>query len=333
MSIRDEFIGMVNNPQPVRPVRQPSAADILRVCTANCWLTEASERPDPVKLYDCFWQQGELCCLFADSNLGKSILAVQIGARIAERRNVIYFDFEMSDKQFQLRYTDPSTGNIITFPDRFMRAEIDPDSLMLTDAADIEDSIIEAIEELARRTDTKVIIVDNITFLNSVTEKGDAASSLMMKLMQLKRRSGLSVLILAHTPKRQLSAPITQNDLSGSKKLFNFFDSVFAVGRSAKDPDLRYIKQIKSRSGEFVHDASNVLVCEITHVRGMLCFSPIGTATEHSHLAQPSPSEEDMMRRQVTELHASGLSVREIATRTGKSKSAVGRILVASKQQ
>lgn len=39
----------------------------------------------------------------------------------------------------------------------------------------------------------------------------------MQRLMKLKLQYEWSILILAHTPKRPLSNPITQNDLAGSK--------------------------------------------------------------------------------------------------------------------
>src|SRR5471030_2791945 len=53
--------------------------DLFMVRTANHWMEQASTRPVPRMLFGKFWYEGELCILFADSNLGKSILAVQIG--------------------------------------------------------------------------------------------------------------------------------------------------------------------------------------------------------------------------------------------------------------
>ncbi len=56
--------------------------------------------------------------LFADTNTGKSILAVQIGNSIATgqhipgftfgtiKQKVLYLDFELSDKQFENRYSN-----------------------------------------------------------------------------------------------------------------------------------------------------------------------------------------------------------------------------------
>ena len=95
--------------------------------TANHWIEQAKNRPIPKMLFGEFWLEGELCILFADTNLGKSILAVQIGNSICkgdripgfkfeiQKQTILYFDFELSDKQFENRYSknfeqSPSTG-------------------------------------------------------------------------------------------------------------------------------------------------------------------------------------------------------------------------------
>lgn len=53
-------------------------------------MEEASAEPDPSQLWHEFWNEGELCCLFADSNAGKSILAVQIARDVAPRPYPIF---------------------------------------------------------------------------------------------------------------------------------------------------------------------------------------------------------------------------------------------------
>ncbi|MCQ2176232.1 MAG: helicase, partial [Bacteroidales bacterium] len=65
---------------------------MLTLRTANRTLQEAKMRPDPVDLYHELWYEGEVCCLFADSNLGKSIYAVQMADEIAQFQNVLYVD-------------------------------------------------------------------------------------------------------------------------------------------------------------------------------------------------------------------------------------------------
>lgn len=312
-----DLMDIVNN--PTEP--EPESSGMLKIKTANEWAEEAKSRPDPTPLWLSLWYEGEVCCLFADSNLGKSIYAVEIASDIAKHQRVIYFDFELSDKQFQLRYSDEQK-NLHNFPVNLLRSEIDPDMI---GSGDFEEEVISDIEGASMQYGCKVLIVDNITYLNSVTEKADAAGMLMMRLMQLKKKHGLSILVLAHTPKRPLSSPITQNDLAGSKKLFNFFDSVFAIGRSAKDENLRYIKQVKARAGAFEYGADNVIVSEIVKDGSWLHFRNIGYATEREHLKEQTDKDISIFDGNVKELRQSGKSIREIANTLGVSKSKVQR--------
>jgi predicted ATP-dependent serine protease len=301
----------------------PSEIGIFTIKTANQAIREAKQRPNPEDLWLTLWYEGEACCLFADSNLGKSIYAVQIATSIAEKQRVLYFDFELSDKQFQLRYTDEE-GNLFQFPNNLYRVEINREALGIDN---FEDSVILNIEEAAVKTNAKVLIIDNLTYLCIATEKGDLAGSLMMKLMRLKREYGLSILVLAHTPKRPLTNPITQNDLAGSKKLYNFFDSVFAIGKSAKDSNLRYIKQLKVRYGNYTYDMDNVIVCSIEKVGSFLKFVNVGFAEEREHLKEQTENDITTLIENAKDLRSQGKSIREIASILGVSKSKIDRLL------
>ena len=286
---------------------------IFTVKTANRTIREAALRPNPDALWLTLWYEGEVCCLFSDSNLGKSIYAVQIATSIAKKQKVLYFDFELSDKQFQLRYSDEA-NNLNQFPDNLYRVEINRDSL---DAVNFEEAVIGNIEQTAIKLGAKVLIIDNLTYLCVASEKGDAAGTLMLRLMALKRKYGLSMLILAHTPKRCLSNPITQNDLAGSKKLYNFFDSVFAIGKSAKNSSVRYIKQLKVRYGNYTYDADNVIVCVIEKVGTFLQFVDIGYAVEKEHLKEPSEKDSTQEKETIKRMVAEGKTYRVIASELG----------------
>ncbi len=301
----------------------PTNVGMFDVKTANQTIAEAKQRPNPDSLWLSLWYEGEVCCLFADSNVGKSIYAVQIATEVAKKKKVLYFDFELSDKQFQLRYTDDD-GNLFSFPDNLFRVSINSEKF---DSTNFEDAIIRNIEDTAVQSDAKVLIIDNLTYLCCSAEKGDLAGSLMMRLMALKRKYNLSMLILAHTPKRDLSRSITQNDLAGSKKLYNFFDSVFAIGKSAKDSNLRYIKQLKVRYGNYTYDADNVIVCSIEKNDAFLQFTKIGFDDEREHLKERSEKDQAKDIEDVKALKAQGKSVRDIAKDLGMSKSKVDRLL------
>ena len=285
----------------------PEQVGMLTIKTANRTISEAALRPNPDALWLSLWYEGEVCCLFSDSNLGKSIYAVQIATRIAETKKVLYFDFELSDKQFQLRYTDEQ-GNLNVFPDSLYRVEINRDSL---DISNFEDAIIGNIEQAAIQTGARVLIIDNLTYL----------------CMALKKKHGLSMLILAHTPKRCLSNPITQNDLAGSKKLYNFFDSVFAIGKSAKDNSVRYIKQLKVRYGNYTYDSDNVIVSAIEKIGAFLQFVNIGYATEKEHLKEPSDKDSMEEIATIKQMVSEGKSYRFIASELGISLGKVQRAL------
>lgn len=296
---------------------------IFTVKTANRTIREAALRPNPDALWLTLWYEGEVCCLFSDSNLGKSIYAVQIATSIAKKQKVLYFDFELSDKQFQLRYSDEA-NNLNQFPDNLYRVEINRDSL---DAVNFEEAVIGNIEQTAIKLGAKVLIIDNLTYLCVASEKGDAAGTLMLRLMALKRKYGLSMLILAHTPKRCLSNPITQNDLAGSKKLYNFFDSVFAIGKSAKNSSVRYIKQLKVRYGNYTYDADNVIVSTIEKVGTFLQFVDIGYAVEKEHLKEPSEKDSTQEKETIKRMVAEGKTYRVIASELGVTLGKVQRAL------
>ena len=297
---------------------------MFTIKSANRTITDAALRPNPRSLYLELWYEGEVCCLFSDSNLGKSIYAVQMADQIASTRRVLLVDCELTDKQFQMRYTDAETGLIHIFPEGLYRAEINPVTL---DVNDYEEKIIKNIEAVALRMATSIIIIDNLTYLCNSSDKGVDAGIFMMKLMNLKKKYGWSLLIIAHTPKRNLSSPITQNDLAGSKKLYNFFDSVFAIGKSAKDDRLRYVKQLKVRAGEFLYDANNIIVYELEKTSGFVHFEFKEYSTEKEHLRERTESDEEKQLKRIKELKAQGKSVRDIAALVGLSKSKVWRLL------
>lgn len=285
---------------------------LFKVRTANQWMEEAKIRPIPKMLFNEFWFDGELCILFADTNLGKSILAVQIGNSISkgepilgfklesETQPILYFDFELSDKQFENRYSF-NFKNHYTFFDNFIRVEINPDS-EIPNGQTFEDFLNHSLERSIVETSAKILIIDNITFLKNETEKAKDALPLMKHLKALKSKYGLSILALAHTPKRDLTKPITRNDLQGSKMLINFCDSSFSIGESNNDRNTRYLKQIKSRNTELLYDTDNVIVCNIEKPDNFLRFCFLNYGTEREHLKQITDKDKLDLEKNIKEI-------------------------------
>lgn len=310
---------------------------ILKVKSANHWLQEASLRPIPQMLFSEFWHEGELCILFADTNLGKSILAVQIADSIskgqkipgfkleAERQSVLYYDFEMSDKQFENRYSEEYTNHFQFDPELF-RVELDPDET-LPEGKTVEEYLGECIEASILGTGARILIIDNLTYLRTETEKSKEALPLMKQLKGLKSKYGLSILVLAHTPKRNLHNAITRNDLAGSKALINFCDSSFAIGESHTDKVVRYLKQIKCRNTEMIYDAGNVMVCQLTKPSNFVGYEFIAFGLENVHLKPFSNKDRAALVERVHELSERGQSQRDIAREVGIAVGTVNKYL------
>lgn len=310
---------------------------LFLIKSANKWMQEASNRPIPKMLFDAFWFQGEICILFADTNLGKSILAVQIGEAIskgvaingfkneAEKQAVLYFDFELSDKQFENRYSINYNQHHY-FDDNFKRIEINPEATV-PDGSTFEDYLNFSLEKSIKETGAKVLVIDNLTYLKNETEKAKDALPLMKHLKALKAKYNLSILALAHTPKRDLSKPINRNDLQGSKMLINFTDSCFAIGESHNDKHLRYLKQIKARNTEILYDTENVVLCQIAKPDNFLGFEFIGYSKESDHLKIVSENDNNVLAEKVLELKQQGKSLREIGVELGISHMKAKRLL------
>lgn len=312
---------------------------LFKVKTANEWLELAKTSPIPEMLFGEFWHEGEISILFSDSNLGKSILSVQIADSIskgqqipgfkleAKKQPVLYFDFELSAKQFEVRYSIKNEAqkvfeNHYSFDNNFKRIEINPDAEIPTEST-FENYLNQSLEQSIIETGAKILIIDNITYLKNETEQAKHALPLMRYLKDLKSKYGLSILALAHTPKRDLSRPITQNDLGGSKMLYNFIDSCFAIGQSNTDKNLRYIKQIKARNTAMIYDTENVIICQIDKPYNFLAFEFIDFGAEREHLKQLTEKDHESKVSEALELKKQGLSNVQIAKQFGVSEGAV----------
>ena len=138
------------------------------------------------------------------------------------------------------------------------------------------------------------------------SEKGDAAGTLMLRLMALKGNTVCQCLYWLILLNGVYLIQLHKNDLAGSKKLYNFFDSVFAIGKSAKNSSVRYIKQLKVRYGNYTYDADNVIVCVIEKVGTFLQFVDIGYAVEKEHLKEPSEKDSTQEKETIKRMVAEG---------------------------
>jgi hypothetical protein len=325
---------------------KPSLNDdeLFTVQSANKWMQDANKRPVPKMLFGKFWFENEICILFADSNLGKSIIAVQIGDAISGTQTtdpfiveavpqpILYCDFELTDKQFEARYS-VDFKNHYSFNENFFRAEMNPEIDVPKGYKDFDEYLIDSLERSIVQTGAKVVIVDNITYLRSENEKAKDALPLMKHLKVLKNRYDLSLLVLAHTPKRDLGKEITRNDLQGSKMLMNFCDSSFAVGESTRGKQIRYLKQIKQRNTDQVYGGNNVVICEITKPHNFLQYEFRSFGHEADHLVKKKRDHKFEKKEEALALYEQGLTLRQIADQLGVSFQRIDRLIKKAKEE
>lgn len=337
MDGKTQFLSEVSSElrsQELKLREEAQKSGCLVIKEANQWVEEAKNRPIPNMLFSEFWYENELCILFADTNIGKSILAVQIADSLSKGRpitgfknectpmKILYLDFELSDKQFENRCSE-NYCNHYSFNRNFLRAEMNQEVEIPKQFKGVEDYLSSILEGIIINNGFQAVIVDNLTFLKTDNEKAKDALQLMKLLNKIKKKTAVSILVLAHTPKRDEAKPITQNDVSGSKMLMNFCDSSFAIGRSSLNPTLRFVKQIKQRNTEHVYHSENVALCQLNKASNFLCFEFIGFSTEGEHLKQTNFNSLSERDEEMEELIKEGLSNVKIAEKLGLSEGAI----------
>ena len=261
------------------------AEPATRIRTAAQRLADARNAPPLRPLFGCLWETPGIAILAGDTGVGKSVLAVHIahlitsntttllGLRCDVRERLLYYDFELTDRQFEKRFEG------FPFTDELLTGDTNPA------AVDVEAFTFDHICADLDRTGARIVVLDNITALAlKTTADADVSIGIMKGLKRLQLERGVSSLVLAHTPKLPPGASLTLNHLAGSKHLSNFADSVFFIGRSVQGPRTRYVKQVKNRTDE---ELAGVLVCELSDEHGHLGFTLLGTDEEGPHLAVP----------------------------------------------
>ncbi|QIA06429.1 AAA family ATPase [Draconibacterium halophilum] len=297
--------------------------------TANQRIEAGLKLPDINSLMGDIWQSGELIFFFGGTGTGKSILAVQVGDGLSKGekvldildnecgpQTVLFLDFELSDKQFQVRYTNKKNNSTYNFSDRFLIVNI-PFGEIYEPGKKLTEKIFRIIDGFLRESNATVLIVDNITALSGEDSKdGNVAMELMSYLDRIKREKGLSIMILGHTPKKFDYTPLTNSDLAGSSKLIQFADSAFAIGKSRIDTDFRYLIQTKfSRTKREAYSKDNVITIRKVFDNNCLRFQQEGTGKESEHISDDG----DDTKLQAIALRNQGLTVRAVAEKIGVS--------------
>ena len=72
----------------------------------------------------------------------------------------------------------------------------------------------------------------------------------MEGLNHIRESFGLTMILVAHFRKRNGRNPIEISDIEGSSVICNYTDSIVAIGSSVEGTEIKYLKQLKTRSAQ-----------------------------------------------------------------------------------
>ena len=262
---------------------------------ANQLIEDAKKEPMPKKLVGDLIYENEQTILFASTNLGKSILATQMAIAVASGESldlgngmilinevgivpVLFFDFELSDRQFLKRIGD------LKLPDNLFISKVERGEVLQGKPKEIFNQLKEEAESVG----AKFIIVDNISKIGNKLEEADNAIDFMSALWDLARFEDYTVLIISHTPKINRKEPITSDSISGSSKIAALTDSIIGINEFVSEKEGQvYIKQIKTRNDVIKYGKSNVICTNIVQdSTGFVKHEMFALSTESKALAE-----------------------------------------------
>lgn len=334
---RDLVMKLIEETEIKEVVRKTATKDVM---TANERLEHAKSLPPIKKLFGQIIHKNELVILFGPSGCGKSILSVQMAEAFANgdslfdypneagKQKVLYFDFELSHQQFLKRYSD-NFGNPHTFTDNLLFYNLNLNEIIDSiNGKNLQDYMFDKICQLIQETKATVIIIDNITYLDSESlTDGDKALKMMKILNKIKIEKKVTIIVVAHTPKRKNTNKLTIGDLAGSSNISNFADNVIGMNISDTEKNFRYMKQVKaSRSAPIELDDNNVLILEINKT-DKLYFKTVKYDVEKNHIKEMNNSDIETQEKikKVVKLLEQGKTYEGISNELGISKGTISK--------
>lgn len=327
---------------------QKPKRSLLKAEPINEGLKKSYDKPNPRKLFGQLWWEKELVICFASTNVGKTLLAMQIAESLAtgaqvfkdddnpcknetEAMKVLYVDAELTYKQIENRYKNYATKENYELSSNIIRAEINRDFLWQK-GDNMEELIKEDIKNLIEEHKPEALIVDNLKMLRKGTEKSHEALPMMFELNNLKGKYNISILVLGHTPKIDVLSPIQINHLSGSSDIANASDGIFAIAKTKEDNATRYIKELKQRNVQFKFGSGNVLLCTIDQPKSFTGFFWNSLCKESQLLSEWTEEAKKQLKKEIIQYKKDGLTTRAIEKKIPWGKSKIADVIQENKE-
>ena len=151
------------------------------------WLELAAKAANRVKIYSDSWHEGEFACVLGSNAADAAEKALRVAETVAETRPVLFFNFQGNPRAF--------TG---AAPRRLLRVNVELADL---DPKDI-DGFMAKIEETIAASGARVCVIDSLFHLCEWRGKSAGARFFVLRLREMGRRLGISLLLGATARKR-----------------------------------------------------------------------------------------------------------------------------------
>jgi predicted ATP-dependent serine protease len=297
------------------------------------------------RIFGSLIAEGDLCIFFGKSGTGKSLVGYQLAEAIASGRNffdmlddsnienydngeqkyyklineappqkVLYVDFEMSGEQIAYRYSHKTENDRIVYQHNENLKILKFDSRGFADKT----LYIKGIEEYIFKSGIKIVFIDNMSNISMKGEDADSSTNVMNMLKDMQEKYGLTLIILAHTPKIDGLAIKTEDMLKGSSNFANFAESIFCISETTKDNAIRYLKQFKNRFGDKEFGEEKVIEIEFKKkLDGNKGFVFSGYFNENNEISQSNKDKKEALIAEIINMiqRNKGIGTYEVAKR------------------
>ena len=211
----------------------------------------------PTYLIENFLIEEGVLLIASTDGTGKSLIASQLGYslstgidyldfRVLKPSPVLHIQFEMEDGELQRRM-DLQEQWFKKYP------ALKPHFIAPRDDSDIFEDKWDKIDTTLQERDFRrgTIIVDNLYTSTDLKLSDNDELKMLIKIIQrIKRKYKIAIVLIGHFTKVDAGQPLDKNNIEGGKKLTNYVNNVFLMGKSTLNPDLRIGKLVKVRSGK-----------------------------------------------------------------------------------
>ena len=315
----------------IKNTHNAETSSVFKLQTLNEVINSTKGKTAPDPIFGDFGFQNEIILLGGSTNVGKSILAMDIAISNATginhfgkpmstgKKKVLYIDTELNDYQFTSRYQGCKTGK------NLIRASFWE---MMYGRTSTETFIEELEKLLYKKSRPELVILDNLCTICESMNSPKAVTHFLHEMKRIKETYQITLIIVSHFKKVTIGSPLTDDLFRGTGMLTAMSDTIIAVGNSALGADTKYLKLLKTR---MVRKPDTVSVLDISDEK-YLHFEYVEDADEMDILPQknkrgPKSSLSDLEEELIWRLYEQGLSLRGIEQQTGISKSSVQRHL------